>query len=124
MGRGFDRLSPNGWGNRNAHGDRARPGNAHYIATAISEGVLRARLGADIALQTLAYGEAIDHHGVKLSLHPAGHVLGSAQVRLEHAGRVWVASGDDNATCAPFEPTRPGPCTFSRAASPGRDHRA
>ena len=59
-----------------------------------SEGVLRARLGDDIALQTLAYGEAIEHHGVRVSLHPAGHVLGSAQVRLEHGGRVWVASGD------------------------------
>jgi putative mRNA 3-end processing factor len=89
-------------------------GNKHYLATAISEGVLRARLGADIALQTLAYGETVDHHGVRLSLHPAGHVLGSAQVRLEYAGRVWVASGDyfvsgpgdDNATCAPFEPVR------------------
>ena len=74
-----------------------------------------ARLG-DIALQTLAYGEAIDHCGVRLSLHPAGHVLGSAQVRLEHRGRVWVASGDyfvsgagddaDSPTCAPFEPVR------------------
>ena len=72
-----------------------------------------ARLGA-ISLQTLTYGKRIDHFGVRLSLHPAGHVLGSAQVRLEHAGRVWVASGDyfvsgagdDNTTCAPFEPQR------------------
>jgi putative mRNA 3-end processing factor len=97
-----------------AHGDHARRGHAHYLASAPSEGVLRARLGDDIALQTLAYGEAIEHHGVRLSLHPAGHVLGSAQVRLEHGGRVWVASGDyfvsgagdDNATCTPFEPVR------------------
>jgi putative mRNA 3-end processing factor len=97
-----------------AHGDHARPGNAHYLAAARSEGVLRARLGNDIALQTLAYGETIEHHGVRLSLHPAGHVLGSAQVRLEHAGRVWVASGDYfvsgpgdmNTTCEAFEPVR------------------
>jgi len=97
-----------------AHGDHARRGHAHYLASAPSEGVLRARLGDDITLQTLAYGEAIEHHGVRLSLHPAGHVLGSAQVRLEHGGRVWVASGDyfvsgagdDNATCTPFEPVR------------------
>jgi len=97
-----------------AHGDHARRGHGHYLASAPSEGVLRARLGDDIALQTLAYGEAIEHHGVRLSLHPAGHVLGSAQVRLEHGGRVWVASGDyfvsgagdDNRTCAPFEPVR------------------
>ena len=94
-----------------AHGDHARRGHGHYLAAAPSEGVLRARLG-EITLQTLAYGETLDHFGVRLSLHPAGHVLGSAQVRLEHGGRVWVASGDyfvsgagdDNSTCEPFEP--------------------
>ena len=101
-----------------AHADHARVGHAHYLASADSAGVLRARLGADIRLQTLAYGEAIEHHGVTLSLHPAGHVLGSAQVRLEHRGRVWVVSGDyfvsghageagdANTTCPPFEPQR------------------
>ena len=100
-----------------AHADHARRGHAHYLAAAPAEGVLRARLG-DITLQTLPYGEVIDHFGVRVSLHPAGHVLGSAQVRLEHGGQVWVASGDyfvagsehdareDNATCAPFEPVR------------------
>jgi putative mRNA 3-end processing factor len=97
-----------------AHGDHARPGHAHYLAAAPSEGVLRQRLGGDITLQTLGYGEAIVHHGVRVSLHPAGHVLGSAQVRLEHGGQVWVASGDYfvsgpgdvNTTCAPFEALR------------------
>jgi putative mRNA 3-end processing factor len=92
-----------------AHSDHARYGNGHYLAAAPAEGVLRARLG-DIALQTLAYGEPITHHGVRLSLHPAGHVLGSAQVRLEHGGQVWVASGDykvaPDPTCDPFEPVR------------------
>jgi putative mRNA 3-end processing factor len=100
-----------------AHADHARRGHAAYLAAAPAEGVLRSRLG-DINLQTLPYGEVIDHFGVRLSLHPAGHVLGSAQVRLEHGGRVWVASGDyfvsgteadareDNPTCAPFEPVR------------------
>ena len=100
-----------------AHADHARAGHAHYLAAAPGEGVLRARLGA-IALQTLAYGERVVHGGVTISLHPAGHVLGSAQVRVEHGGRVWVASGDyfvcgsehdtreDNLTCAPFEPVR------------------
>jgi putative mRNA 3-end processing factor len=67
------------------------------------------RLG-DIPLQTLPYGEPLRHHGVTVSLHPAGHVLGSAQVRLEHGGQVWVASGDykvaPDPTCAPFEPVR------------------
>jgi putative mRNA 3-end processing factor len=100
-----------------AHADHARRGHAAYLAAAPADGVLRSRLG-DINLQTLRYGEVIDHFGVRLSLHPAGHVLGSAQVRLEHGGRVWVASGDyfvagtqadardDNQTCAPFEPVR------------------
>jgi len=92
------------------HSDHARWGHAHYLAHAHSAGVLRQRLGADIALQTLDYGEAIEHHGVRVSLHPAGHVLGSAQVRLEHGGRVWVASGDyktePDGTCTPFEPVR------------------
>jgi len=92
-----------------AHSDHARPGNGHYLAAEPAEGVLRARLG-DVALQLLPYGESIVHHGVTLSLHPAGHVLGSAQVRLAHGGQVWVASGDykvaPDPTCAPFEPVR------------------
>jgi len=91
------------------HGDHARPGSRHYLTAAPGAGILRARLGP-IDLQPLPYGEAIDHHGVRLSLHPAGHVLGSAQVRLEYGGEVWVASGDykteADGTCAPFEPVR------------------
>lgn len=94
-----------------AHADHARMGHAHYLAATPAEGVLRARLGQDINLQNLAYGEQITHQGVKLSLHPAGHVLGSAQVRLEHGGQIWVASGDykvaPDMTCTSFEPV---PC--------------
>ena len=89
------------------HADHARSGHKHYLAARIGEGILRKRLGADIDLLALEYGESINHHGVKLSLHPAGHVLGSAQVRLEYKGEVWVASGDykveNDGTCAPFE---------------------
>jgi len=105
-----------------AHADHARRGHGAYLASAPSAGVLRARLG-DISLQALPYGEAVELNGVRVSLHPAGHVLGSAQVRLEHRGRVWVASGDYfvsgntagapgslggdvNGSCAPFEPLR------------------
>jgi putative mRNA 3-end processing factor len=93
-----------------AHADHARAGHGHYLAAAPAEGVLRVRLG-DIGLQTLPYGKAIGHHGVTVSLHPAGHVLGSAQVRLAHDGQVWVASGDykvaPDPTCEGFEPV---PC--------------
>jgi len=92
-----------------AHSDHARIGHGHYLAARPADGVLRARLG-DIDLQTLDYGERIVHNGVALSLHPAGHVLGSAQVRLEHGGQVWVASGDykvaPDRTCEPFEPVK------------------
>ena len=98
-----------------AHGDHARRGSSRYLASARSQGVLRARLGADIELSTLAWAEVVEHRGVRISLHPAGHVLGAAQVRLEHRGRVWVVSGDyflsehdeRNPTCDPFEPV---PC--------------
>ncbi len=93
-----------------AHGDHARWGMGHYLATRDSEGVLRTRIGQDMPLQTLAYGETLEHNGVRLSFHPAGHVLGSAQLRIEHCGEVWVASGDykvePDATCAAFEPVR------------------
>ena len=92
------------------HGDHARYGSKHYLAAAPGEGILRKRLGIDLNLTSLPYGESINHHGVKLSLHPAGHVLGSAQVRLEYQGEVWVASGDykveADGTCAPFESVR------------------
>jgi putative mRNA 3-end processing factor len=96
-----------------AHADHARVGSTRYLAAAPAEGVLRSRLG-EIDLQTLPYGEAVEMNGVRVSLHPAGHVLGSAQVRIEHQGQVWVASGDyfvsgahdENSTCDPFEPVR------------------
>jgi len=95
-----------------AHADHARRGSARYLASVRSEGVLRARLGADIDLQTLAWGQTVEHRGVRISLHPAGHVLGAAQVRLAYRGQVWVVSGDyflsahdeRNPTCDPFEP--------------------
>ena len=93
-----------------AHADHARTGHGHYLAAAPAEGVLRARLGANIALQSVPYGHAVLHNGVTVSLHPAGHVLGSAQVRLAHGGQTWVASGDykvaPDATCTPFEAVR------------------
>lgn len=92
------------------HSDHSRWGHDHYLAAAPGAGILRSRLGDDINLDTLEYGQSITHHGVNLSLHPAGHVLGSAQVRLEYKGEVWVASGDykveADGTCEPFEAVR------------------
>ena len=92
-----------------AHGDHLRAGHGHYLATEDSRRVIQARVG-DVALDTLPYGQRLTHHGVTVSFHPAGHVLGSAQIRLEHRGRVWVVSGDyktgPDATCPPFEPVR------------------
>ncbi len=91
------------------HADHSRTGHGHYLAHSAGEGILRTRLG-EINLQTLPYGEPLVHNGVTISLHPAGHVLGSSQVRLAYRGEVWVASGDykveADATCAPFEPVR------------------
>ena len=90
-----------------AHADHARPGSRHYLAAAAGESLLRYRLGEAISLQTLQYGETVSLDGVRVSLHPAGHVLGSAQVRVEHRGEVWVISGDykrrSDPTCAAFE---------------------
>src|SRR6185503_15967727 len=68
---------------------------------------LQSRLGPDARIQTLRYGETVVRNGVTISLHPAGHVLGSSQVRLERNGEVWVVSGDykleNDGICAPFE---------------------
>jgi putative mRNA 3-end processing factor len=93
-----------------AHGDHARMGHGHYLSAASGVGILKSRLGQDIHIDGLEYGARIEHNGVTISLHPAGHVLGSSQVRMEHKGEVWVASGDykvePDRTCAPFEPVR------------------
>jgi putative mRNA 3-end processing factor len=93
-----------------AHADHARRGSRSYLVARPGAGVFRTRLGGDGALTAVHYGETIDHNGAKVSLHPAGHILGSAQVRVEHEGQVWVVSGDyklaADPTCAPFEPLR------------------
>jgi putative mRNA 3-end processing factor len=93
-----------------AHSDHARRGCRHYLAARPSRDLLRQRLGKRANIETLRYGETVNHRGVRVSLHPAGHILGSAQVRLEYAGEVWVVSGDyklqPDPTCDPFEPIR------------------
>ena len=77
-----------------AHSDHARWGMGHYLAHPISGEVMKLRLGADISLQTAPYSESVIINGVKVSFHPAGHIPGSSQVRVEHKGEIWVAAGD------------------------------
>jgi len=93
-----------------AHADHARPGCGRYLATPECARLLRTRLGETIRIQELPYGAPLALDGIRLSLHPAGHILGSAQVRMERNGEVWVATGDfkrqPDPTCAPFEPLR------------------
>src|ERR1700704_1961716 len=66
-----------------AHGDHARVGSDAYLAAKRGLPVLQTRLGPEARIEGVDYGEARDMNGVKVSLHPAGHVLGSAQVRIE-----------------------------------------
>jgi putative mRNA 3-end processing factor len=93
-----------------AHADHARPGSAAYLAATPGQHLMRTRLGADIDLQGLDYGETLTENGVTVSLHPAGHVLGSAQIRLEYQGEIAVVAGDykvtPDPTCATFEPVK------------------
>lgn len=90
-----------------AHADHAYFGHKHYLAHYLSKEVLLYRLGP-INLHTVEYGEKVMKNGVQISLHPAGHVIGSAQIRVEYQGEVWVVSGDykteDDGISAAFEP--------------------
>ncbi len=93
-----------------AHADHARPGSRSYLCARDGEGVLRTRLGDKTAIDALAYGAVLTVDSVRLSLHPAGHILGSSQVRIEKGGRICVVSGDTKTaadpTCRPLEPIR------------------
>jgi putative mRNA 3-end processing factor len=91
-----------------AHGDHLRAGSARILLAAPGLGIARKRLNDARNVVAMDYGMPFNMGPVTVSLHPAGHILGSAQVRLEHAGEVWVVSGDykrqADPTCAPFEP--------------------
>ena len=93
-----------------AHADHTYRGNQVYLVPKEGERLSRIRIGEDAAIETLSYGETRDIDGVKVSFHPAGHILGSAQARVEFGGEVWVISGDykltPDPTCAPFEPVK------------------
>jgi putative mRNA 3-end processing factor len=94
-----------------AHGDHARSGSGLYHVARAGGGLMRERLGATSDIREYAYGERFTLGETVLSLHPSGHVLGAAQIRIEGRGRVAVVSGDykrdPDPTCAPFEPV---PC--------------
>jgi putative mRNA 3-end processing factor len=91
-----------------AHGDHARPGSRAYLCAEPCRALLHRRFGSDLVVESLPYGEALTIGGVRVSFHPAGHILGSAQIRIEGPDDVWVVAGDykraDDPTCAPFEP--------------------
>ena len=92
-----------------AHADHAREGSGSYLCAAPGLAIVQHRLPGTI-IEAWQYEERHTVGEVQLSFHPAGHVLGSAQLRLETEGEVWVVSGDykraADPTCAPFEPLR------------------
>ncbi len=90
-----------------AHSDHARRGSKHYITVDSGIGLLKARIGKKISAEGRRYGERFRLGDVTVSFHSAGHILGSAQVRVEYGSEVWVASGDykrdPDPSCEPFE---------------------
>lgn len=93
------------------HADHARPGHGAVLATPQTLAIMAARYGPQNGAQPMAYGDVLSLGGVEISFHPAGHVLGAAQIRLVHKGQRIVISGDykrrPDPTTAPFEPV---PC--------------
>jgi putative mRNA 3-end processing factor len=93
-----------------AHGDHARAGSSSYLCVDTCGPLLQRRLGADIVIETRGYGDVMHVGSTRVSFHPAGHILGSSQVRIDGPDGVWVVSGDykraADPTCPPFEPVR------------------
>lgn len=91
------------------HADHSRWGNKKYITHHHNIPIMKHRLG-EINVEGKAYGESFTINNVKFSLHPAGHVIGSSQIRVEHKGEVWVFTGDYkdevDGVCTPFEPVK------------------
>jgi len=76
-----------------AHSDHARPGSHSYLCHHYTKPLLYLRLG-DVTVQSVEWAEPIFMNNVRVSLHPAGHIIGSSQIRVEYAGETWVVSGD------------------------------
>ncbi len=93
-----------------AHGDHARPGSSSYLCADRCAPLLRRRFGSEAIIESTPYGQGLTIGSTRVSFHPAGHILGSAQIRIEGAQGVWVISGDykraPDPTCEPFEPVR------------------
>jgi putative mRNA 3-end processing factor len=92
-----------------AHSDHSRSGNNSYLCHTASLPLLKLRLG-DVAVDSVDWNETININGVKISLHPAGHIIGSSQIRIEHNNETWVVSGDykteDDGISGIFEPVK------------------
>lgn len=93
-----------------AHADHSRAGNKHYLCHHDSKAMIKHRLGEEISIESKAYEETFQINGVQFSFHPAGHIIGSAQVRVEYKGEFWVVSGDykleDDGISEPFVPVK------------------
>ena len=92
------------------HADHVKWGNKNYLCHELTKPILTTRYGLENNVQTLPYSKPITINGVKLSLHPAGHVIGSSQIRLEYKGEICVVSGDYkveyDGISTPFEPVK------------------
>ncbi|MEO6071580.1 MAG: ligase-associated DNA damage response exonuclease [Chitinophagaceae bacterium] len=92
-----------------AHSDHARWGSKFYLCHTKTKPILQARLGPN-NYQSIEWNEPVYINGVRITLHPAGHIIGSSQIRVEHGGEVWVVSGDykleDDGISGVFEPVK------------------
>lgn len=77
-----------------AHSDHARSGHRSYLCSSSTKPLLEVRIGTNSVIESLPFGKAQTIGDAQVSFHPAGHILGSAQIRIEVKGRVWVVSGD------------------------------
>ena len=89
------------------HADHVRVGNKNYLCHTLTKPIIKRRISEDLNVQTLNYGEKVVRNGVEISFFPAGHIIGSVQVKLVYKGEIWVVSGDykidDDGISDPFE---------------------
>ncbi len=92
------------------HADHSRWGHQYYLCTHSAKPVIKYRLGSQINIESVGYNEPVTINNVRFSFHPAGHIVGSAQIRVEYKGEIWVVSGDykvqNDTISEPFEPIK------------------